>query len=258
MILGTPGYISPEQALGHEVDGRSDVYSVGATMFHLLTGTTTFSGDTPRSIIGQQITAEVPVPTTMNARIPEWLSDVVVCALSRLPEHRYQSAAAMAEALRVGRRSGVRRPVTPSRLVERIRDDDPTPRMVPVLSPVVATDPPWKSRKSVPEPPSRPAPVAASGRPRRITVLGACLLIAVGAWFLVVPQTFMLRNQLVQPIEVSTNDGAVRSIAPGGQLVMPFPADGKVLTRWFVVQPRAAEDQARSASQSVVRSGWTR
>ncbi len=67
MILGTPGYISPEQTLGNPVDGRSDVYSMGSTMFHLLTGVTTFAGDSPRSIIGRQITEEAPIPAAMNA-----------------------------------------------------------------------------------------------------------------------------------------------------------------------------------------------
>ena len=107
LILGTPAYTSPEQVLGQpEVDHRSDIYGLGSTMYHLLTGTMIATGDTPQEIIGRQLTGDIPVASTVNPRIPAWLSNAVMCALERRPEDRYQSARALAEALRAGDQVG--------------------------------------------------------------------------------------------------------------------------------------------------------
>ncbi|MEO8199125.1 MAG: serine/threonine-protein kinase [Gemmatimonadota bacterium] len=238
IILGTPGYISPEQALGQTIDGRSDIYAAGATLFNLLTGTTTFSGDTPRRIIGLQITGEIPLPSSVNASIPEWLSTVIMTAMSRHPEDRYQSASAMAQALRDGQQTALPRLVQPTGPIDRIRSDDPTPTMVPGQPAV--TSPPWQGR-------NRGAGVrrtAGTNSGHWGSYLTPTLIVAALAWFALVPQRFVVRNDLALPVEISTNDGAVHTILAGGQFSMPLPAGGKVLTRWFVVQPRLGPQEA--------------
>jgi serine/threonine protein kinase len=131
LILGTPAYSSPEQVLAQPgVDHRSDIYAIGSTMFHVLTGRTIVAGNSPAEVIGRQLTAEIPVPSRLNPDIPSWLSDLVLCALERRPEDRFQSAVAMAVALKAGvepRSTGPRQPTGG----DHIRRDDPTPPMRP-------------------------------------------------------------------------------------------------------------------------------
>lgn len=243
VVLGTPGYISPEQALGQEnVDGRSDIYAVGATMFHLLTGVTAFPGDTPREIIGKQIVGEVPDPTELNWRIPAWLSDVVLRALARKPEQRFQTVAEMAEALRAGRRSGGNARPVASGMNRHIRQDDPTPKMVPVYQTAAPATPSATSSRDLRRRERRRI------RPRvRAVILSRIGIVLIGlalaGYFLIVPERFALRNQLLLPIEVSANDGASRVVEAGGLFTMRFPKNHKVLARWFIVQPRLSGGQ---------------
>jgi serine/threonine protein kinase len=234
VIMGTPGYLSPEQAMAQDdIDARSDVYSAGATMFHLLTGSPTFDGENDREILGRQITGEIRVPHRINPGVSEWVSAVVVRALSRDRDARYQSAAAMAEALRIGRNAdGVDQPTTVAP-AERIREDDPTPKMIRAAS-VRDSAPPWQNRSS-----SGKRGVRRSRGIRSYSsgVIFLGLAGTVAAYFLLVPFTFTLRNNLLLPVEFSSGDGAVRTISPGEDLSLPLSQDGKLTARWFVVQP---------------------
>ena len=232
VIMGTPGYISPEQALGQDdIDARSDVYAVGATMHHLLTGTTIFPGVASQEILGRQLTGELPLSHDLNPAVPAWLSNIVVRALAPDRRDRFQSAAEMAEALRVGRRSGGHVMPAPVRAVQQIREDDPTPQMVKVATGEVK--PPWQ-RRSV------------SGRRRKWSSRVASrfswplflgLAGVVAGYFLLVPVTFTLQNNLLLPVEFSTGDGAVSTVASAGTLSLPIPQDGRLIARWFAVQP---------------------
>lgn len=99
MIIGTPQYMSPEQATGDAVDGRSDVYSLGIVLYQMLSGAPPFDGDSTAKIIAQQITA---VPTDIRrVRVdvsPE-LAIVLARMLAKDPAQRFQTAAAVSRAL---------------------------------------------------------------------------------------------------------------------------------------------------------------
>jgi len=90
LILGSPGYMSPEQAAGEPVDPRSDIYSLGITMFQMLTGELPFRGDVS-SVMAQHITRPAPPPSTINASISKDLDNVVLKMLAKQPEARFQS-----------------------------------------------------------------------------------------------------------------------------------------------------------------------
>src|SRR6266516_1379066 len=94
-IIGTAQYLSPEQARGSPVDQRSDVYSVGIVLYEMLTGTVPFTGDTPLEIAMKHL-SEVPVPPSeLRDDVPADLDLVVLRALAKDPEDRYQTAEEM-------------------------------------------------------------------------------------------------------------------------------------------------------------------
>jgi serine/threonine protein kinase len=98
-VIGTPSYMSPEQAQGKPLDARSDVYALGVTIFEMVTGTRPFDGDTPYSIAVAQVTQPPPHPRRINPALPAAVEQVILKAMSKRPEERYPNAIALADAL---------------------------------------------------------------------------------------------------------------------------------------------------------------
>jgi beta-lactam-binding protein with PASTA domain/predicted Ser/Thr protein kinase len=91
-VIGTPTYLSPEQAQGQAVDARSDLYSLGCVLYELLAGRPPFTGDTPVAIAYKQVN-EAPVPPSAhNPDVPPRLDAVVMKCLAKNPANRYQTA----------------------------------------------------------------------------------------------------------------------------------------------------------------------
>jgi serine/threonine protein kinase len=93
VIVGTPLYLSPEQATGKQVDGRSDIFALGALLYECLTGQSAFSGSSVLEIGAQIIHVTPPAPSKINPRVPRELDRVTMKALEKKAEARYQSAA---------------------------------------------------------------------------------------------------------------------------------------------------------------------
>jgi eukaryotic-like serine/threonine-protein kinase len=107
-IVGTAQYLSPEQARGTAVDQRSDVYSLGIVLYELLTGTVPFTGDTPVEIAMKHLSALPEPPSTKRPEIPRELDLIVMRALAKDPNDRYQNAEEMdADLERFARGAGV-------------------------------------------------------------------------------------------------------------------------------------------------------
>jgi serine/threonine-protein kinase len=112
MVLGTPGYMSPEQATGQTADARSDLYSCGVVLYEMLAGRRPFRGTSGLEVLGMQMSAP---PASLreiagDASIPSQIEDVVMRALAKRPDQRFQSARELRESLdraAVGREANV-------------------------------------------------------------------------------------------------------------------------------------------------------
>lgn len=93
MLLGTPHYISPEQARGQkDIDGRTDIYSLGVVLYELLVGRVPFTADTPYAIIHDHIYSPLPLPSVINPEITPSVEAVLLKALEKAPQDRYATA----------------------------------------------------------------------------------------------------------------------------------------------------------------------
>jgi serine/threonine-protein kinase len=90
--LGTPDYISPEQVRGKRGDHRSDIYSLGAILYELVTGVTPFEGESPYVVMNARVTGDPEAPRKIRPEINPALEEIILHAMERDPRKRYQTA----------------------------------------------------------------------------------------------------------------------------------------------------------------------
>ncbi|MCA1628064.1 MAG: tetratricopeptide repeat protein [Acidobacteria bacterium] len=105
VILGTPLYLSPEQVKGQSVDGRSDLFALGALLYECLAGRPAFAGQTVLEIAAQVLHVHPPPPSQFNPRVPAALDRITLKAIHKQPDARYQSAEELSADLRAARQS---------------------------------------------------------------------------------------------------------------------------------------------------------
>lgn len=98
-VIGTPQYMSPEQAQGKELDGRSDIYSFGMVLYQMATGTLPFQSTDAVSLMYMHVHQLPEAPDLRNAKVPPWLRDIILKCLAKRPEDRYSSADELGRAL---------------------------------------------------------------------------------------------------------------------------------------------------------------
>ena len=127
-VVGTAQYFSPEQARGQQVDARTDVYSLGCVLYEMLTGQALFTGDTPLSVAYQHVREKPVPPSQRQPGISPELEAVVLKALAKKPENRYQSAAALHADLRRVGSGNVPEAQAPQHYAPDDTDDSPATR----------------------------------------------------------------------------------------------------------------------------------
>ncbi|MCA9968726.1 MAG: serine/threonine protein kinase, partial [Anaerolineales bacterium] len=148
-LIGTPAYMSPEQAMGAPGDARSDIYSLGVLLYQMVTGHLPFDADTPLAIVLKHVNDPVPPPVRYNPDVPAAIQHILLKALAKSPDDRYETAGELALALRQ------------ADLSQKAPAEPAAP--VPTTAPAVHTEvlpPPPRPFTPTPAPPT-PAPVPA-------------------------------------------------------------------------------------------------
>jgi serine/threonine protein kinase len=198
-LLGTPSYMSPEQARGAALDGRSDLFAVGAVLYEMLAGKKAFRGDSITGLIFKIITEEPPPIRELDPSLPDEIVRIIGKSLAKTPEMRYQTGRDMADDLlaltrpgstptlrqaEVATAPGMRVPAgpptvnAPATLNAAIETSHSVPGTV--VSPAAAPAPP---RRSPPPPPVSAAPRVAAA-PERTSNTGLLVGVAAGAFVL--------------------------------------------------------------------------
>jgi len=244
-IVGTPLYMSPEQALGsHKVDSRSDIYAMGAVLFHLLTGVPPFPGEDSQEIVGRHIREPLPVGSLSRDGIPPWIARVVVRCLAKHPDDRYPTARALLDALRAGRATAPAGVVlsSDSPPAPATVDDAPTEQWPNAASPPGST-PRSPARRRLAIAGAAAALVAAAvigttvGSSRRPDpVAGPTAHAAAVTAPAPAPAALVVHNQLVEPIVVTVEDSGL-TVAPQRDVRIPVQSGAPLEAHWAMVRP---------------------
>ncbi|MBX3125991.1 MAG: serine/threonine protein kinase [Polyangiaceae bacterium] len=238
-LLGTPFYMSPEQARGAPLDHRSDLYSLGVILFEGVTGTRPFSASSLYELLRQQIEATPPPVRSLRPDAPAALEAVIARALEKDPSHRYQSAEELVHALQQ------LLPFLPKDSFATLTGR-PSPHAALVPSPLIgATTGGAGYSATLPE--RRPGLTVTAAPPSRrigawVWVLGASLLTALVVGALGLTALFVFGDRdTITIVEAPAPDPADESRAPGTST--PSSAGVLDLKRFDAVAylPRATE-----------------
>jgi tetratricopeptide (TPR) repeat protein/predicted Ser/Thr protein kinase len=175
MLVGTPQYISPEQARGETLDARTDIYSLGVVLFEMLTGKVPYDADTPYAVIHDHIFSPLPLPTQFKADIPEVVERVVLKALAKDRNDRFENVREMVSALEESLAGEAVTIKAQQALLEDTEQsiEESAEGVIPIAG--AAEEPPPVEETGEVEAPARPR-----GRSRRLIAIIAVLGILLG------------------------------------------------------------------------------
>ena len=188
-VMGTPGYMSPEQVRGEQVDWRTDIFSCGVVLYELLTGVKAFNAESLTSVMYKVVHEPPPPLTSLRPDLDPWMVGVVERACAKDPASRYQQASQLVQDLRTHSLSAAV-PAAPSTI------------LVPGAAPEAAYAPPARDETVLRAPGQAPPPAPEQAAPslRRLSapvlaaIIAACVLLAAGA---VVTLVLMLSSSKV-------------------------------------------------------------
>ncbi len=175
-IVGTPAYMSPEQAGAGPVTAASDLYALGIVLYQMLTGQVPFSGDSLSGVLMQHVQAAPPAPRTLNPRLSAAVEAVLLKALAKAPTDRFASAAALLAALESAQRAQPG-PASEAEFLDSATLDEPPPpgRALPLPGALPPAPPPSAAVAPAPSGPMTAAPAA-----RGLDVAGR--LVKMAGW----------------------------------------------------------------------------
>ena len=142
--FGSPKYMSPEQVTGQKVDGRSDIFSLGAVLYEMLTGRPPFDGEELTSVLYQVLNTAPPLPSSFNPELPRVFDRLLAKAMAKDPEKRYQSAMELAADLRK-----IRRMLRDSRKKSEANGKARSQQRTPASSSAKPANSPWLTAAAV-------------------------------------------------------------------------------------------------------------
>lgn len=184
MIVGTPAYMSPEQANGLPIDGRSDIYALGVVLFEMLSGREPYQAETPMAILLKHINEPMPPVSQYRTDVPRAVEEVISKATAKDPDNRYSSAGQMVDALAAALR-GEELQATEPRIRSTSASATPDLRTVTDVRPSSVTETPPPQTGSLT--PASTTVVTEGARTLPLTPLIAVVIlgiIAVGAFAL--------------------------------------------------------------------------
>jgi serine/threonine protein kinase len=240
MIIGTPSYMSPEQANGLPIDSRADVYSLGVVLFELITGRLPFEAETPMAVLLKHINEDVPPIKEFRDDVSSVVEDVVRRATAKEPTGRFPSAGDMASAFSkaLHDETAAFDRATEQRAGNSLEDN--TLRFKPDRQ---ATIPPASGRTPTPTPRPRATPAASADEPAEPRRSSNRLLLGLGALVVIAAATvgafLVLSSANGEPVDVN----AVPTPFPrantftGNQFTVSMPSD------WINIQDRFTFNQ---------------
>jgi eukaryotic-like serine/threonine-protein kinase len=247
-VLGTPSYMSPEQFMGHPVDGRSDLFSCGVILYQLLTGEKPFTGESTTTIMYKVLREEPVPPSQLNLSLAPALDAVMKKALAKNPGERFQSGREFAQALQAA--VAAPNPVTTAASAPAVA--------IPVINMGPLQDPPAAMSK-----PSAASTVPAASRSRAVpagawAVCGAALIaVAAGAYVVLAPGRGSAPAATVAQAPATSTPAAAPVAAPAAAPAVaaanaPAPAPGTlVISALGVVDPQDARFGGNMAAAQV-------
>lgn len=186
-LVASPRYTSPEQVIGEKIDERSDIFSLGAVLYEMLTGVPPFAGGRLHEIAHQVINDVPPAPSTRNRSVSSAFDVIVAKAMPKRPDDRYRNAREMAAELR--RAAHAAPAITPEALAAL----EPETALQPIADEASVANPPADDPKLI-EALSAPAEFPAVDSSRRWLPLAfytapVVLLVALAGWMLLSPET---------------------------------------------------------------------
>ena len=227
-FMGTARYVSPEQAMGKDIDGRSDIYSLGIALYELATGNVPFNSDQWMTVLYQHINEPPPAPETFYGDIDRDLRSIILKMLEKKPEDRFQTAVEVLRAL-----TTVYRALGGSDLHTEHLDQIATRRdYLNGGSPTEVTEMVMPKRK---EPPVRTTQVKAreqGGKGPMVAVVGVLsIVLAVALFFVLKPEEKppVDPDPDIKPIPVKADGRLLISAFPRGQILEIFDDQGQAI-----------------------------